>query len=160
MQVPLFKFRFTSTQQSSGSLGVCERCHTWASEIWHLVRYHYVEFSDGSRRHQGWAYDQGIFGHEACLQLLRQPVPPQKTATPAPTLSAPQTLTCCCCGLSTLGRQWWNRDTGYGLCNACAQELPTLGTTPKQMLQLYGKAGIHYLIPHTRHPSPDDLTLS
>ena len=29
-------------------------------------------------------------------------------------------LTCCCCGNSTLGRQWWNRDTGYGLCARCS----------------------------------------
>jgi hypothetical protein len=31
----------------------------------------------------------------------------------------PRRLTCCCCGERTTGRQWWNRDTGYGLCSAC-----------------------------------------
>jgi len=28
-------------------------------------------------------------------------------------------LTCCCCGSETAGRQWWNRDTGFGLCQDC-----------------------------------------
>lgn len=28
-------------------------------------------------------------------------------------------LECCCCGNGTIGRQWWNRDTGYGLCQDC-----------------------------------------
>ena len=28
-------------------------------------------------------------------------------------------LTCCCCGNGTRGRQWWNRDDGYGLCPGC-----------------------------------------
>jgi len=154
MQVPLFKFRFISTQQSSAVYGHCEHCHTWASEIWHLVQYHYFEFTHDSRRHQGWVYDQGTFGHETCLQRIRRPGRPQKTPTPVPNFPAPRTLTCCCCGLSTLGRQWWNRDTGYGLCDACAQELPTRGTTPEEMHQCYGKAGIHYLIPRT-HQLPN-----
>ena len=28
-------------------------------------------------------------------------------------------LVCCCCGSHTLGRQWWNRDQGFGLCPSC-----------------------------------------
>ncbi len=90
----------------------------------------------------------------AALSSTRHPLPINAgispPATPVPNLPAPRTLTCCCCGGSTLGRQWWNRDTGYGLCDTCAQELPTRGTTPEEMHQLYGKAGIHYLLPtHT-----------
>lgn len=27
------------------------------------------------------------------------------------------TLRCPCCGAPSKGRQWWNRDTGYGICN-------------------------------------------
>ena len=30
-------------------------------------------------------------------------------------------LTCCCCGETTRGKQWWNRDEGYGICLPCAQ---------------------------------------
>ena len=28
-------------------------------------------------------------------------------------------LTCACCGRETKGRQFHNRDTGYGLCESC-----------------------------------------
>lgn len=28
-------------------------------------------------------------------------------------------LTCACCGSGTRGRQWWNRDEGFGLCVNC-----------------------------------------
>ncbi|MBC3871746.1 hypothetical protein [Undibacterium oligocarboniphilum] len=30
-----------------------------------------------------------------------------------------QFLNCACCGSETLGRQWFNQDVGYGLCNNC-----------------------------------------
>lgn len=43
-----------------------------------------------------------------------------------------------------VGRQWWNRDTGYGLCERCAVWLPTRGTTPEEMKELYGERGVHY----------------
>lgn len=33
-----------------------------------------------------------------------------------------KTLTCNCCGNYTKGRQWFNRDTGYGLCLRCGEE--------------------------------------
>jgi hypothetical protein len=29
-------------------------------------------------------------------------------------------LRCACCDESVLGRQWWNRDLGYGVCLRCA----------------------------------------
>lgn len=54
-------------------------------------------------------------------------------------------LTCCCCGESTMGRQWWNRDTGYGLCVKCiplvSRPINLEGTT---MERLYGVRGFHY----------------
>lgn len=31
-------------------------------------------------------------------------------------------LECNCCGAGTKGRQWPNRDTGYGLCARCGDE--------------------------------------
>ncbi len=56
---------------------------------------------------------------------------------------APRRLTCCCCGESTLGRQWWNRDTGFGLCVTC---IPLCGRkeTPESFQELYGIRGVHY----------------
>lgn len=54
-------------------------------------------------------------------------------------------LTCCCCGNETLGRQWWNRDTGYGLCNRCFK---INGITEKTTYHEYfGQRGIHWDIP-------------
>ena len=64
---------------------------------------------------------------------------------PTPTRS----LTCSCCGNGTTGRQWHNRDTGYGLCPLCADRLsalPHIGgeDTATYMLDCYGRAGYHY----------------
>ena len=28
-------------------------------------------------------------------------------------------LSCACCGQGTRGRQYWNQDTGYGICSKC-----------------------------------------
>jgi hypothetical protein len=52
-------------------------------------------------------------------------------------------LTCCCCGQSTKGRQWWNRDTGYGLCPGCAAWIAQR-ESPEQMKQSYGIPEYHY----------------
>ena len=55
-----------------------------------------------------------------------------------------RTLECCCCGESTRGRQWWNRDTGYGVCTVCIGYIRSLGETDKQIIQNYGEQGIHW----------------
>ncbi len=54
-----------------------------------------------------------------------------------------QTLTCCCCGELTQGRQWWNRDTGYGLCAACAERI-SKSEDDETVKNCYGVKGIHY----------------
>ena len=38
------------------------------------------------------------------------------------TLEPVQGLYCNCCGSLTYGRQWWNRDNGYGICVSCADK--------------------------------------
>lgn len=52
-------------------------------------------------------------------------------------------LRCCCCGETTRGRQWWNRDTGWGLCSKCI-DYCARGETPETMKDLYGVRGVHY----------------
>jgi len=52
-------------------------------------------------------------------------------------------LTCCCCGASTIGRQWWNRDTGFGLCADCIPFVHN-AQTAADMVSSYGEHGIHY----------------
>lgn len=53
-------------------------------------------------------------------------------------------LECNCCGGSTRGRQWWNRDTGYGMCVACIAYVRSHGTTEEEIRNLYGIEGIHW----------------
>lgn len=54
-------------------------------------------------------------------------------------------MTCCCCGNGCKGKQWHNRDTGFGLCPRCARWLKDdRGMSAEEMLDLYGKPGIHY----------------
>ena len=54
-------------------------------------------------------------------------------------------LICCCCGQHTQGRQWWNRDTGFGLCVKCA-EFISKEEDEESMKSCYGEKGVHYAI--------------
>ena len=55
-----------------------------------------------------------------------------------------QWMKCCRCGDRTKGRQWWNRDTGYGICPPCVQRQRDRGTSSEEILELYGQEGIHW----------------
>lgn len=52
-------------------------------------------------------------------------------------------LTCCCCGDETKGRQWHNRDTGFGLCDKCADWI-SRRESETHMRSNYGVKGTHY----------------
>ena len=54
-----------------------------------------------------------------------------------------KTLTCSCCGQATKGRQWWNRDTGFGLCPKCAKWIAEK-LDKEEMEETYGSEGYHY----------------
>lgn len=56
-----------------------------------------------------------------------------------------KTLNCSCCGQYTQGRQWWNQDTGYGLCESCAGII-SKSEDPESMESCYGRKGEHYAI--------------
>jgi hypothetical protein len=61
--------------------------------------------------------------------------------------SAPvRNLECCCCGETTRGRQWWNRDTGYGMCLKCIAYVRSHGDTDEQIHDCYGVEGVHWNI--------------
>lgn len=62
-------------------------------------------------------------------------------------LQKPRTLICCCCGSETQGRQWYNRDIGYGLCADCVPRC-SRGETPASMKEMYGIRGMHYDLKH------------
>jgi hypothetical protein len=54
-----------------------------------------------------------------------------------------RSLTCCCCGERTRGRQFFNRDTGFGLCVECVPRCHK-GETEKSFARCYGVRGVHY----------------
>ena len=53
-------------------------------------------------------------------------------------------LTCCCCGAGTIGRQWRGRDKGFGLCPNCATWITGRGESAEEMHANYGEPGVHY----------------
>ena len=72
------------------------------------------------------------------------------TTPTTPTLARIRSLRCACCGTMTRGRQFWNQDTGYGLCDKChdwiASRAPMHGTSPEEMARTYGEPGNHVKI--------------
>lgn len=66
-------------------------------------------------------------------------------------MKPPQTLICCSCGCETLGRQWYNRDKGFGICTDCAKSQGAFladqyGSQAgiQLMKEGYGLDGVHY----------------
>jgi len=53
-------------------------------------------------------------------------------------------LECCCCGQHAPGRQWWNRDTGYGLCDACISFCGVADIPAGEEVSAYGIRGVHW----------------
>lgn len=71
-------------------------------------------------------------------------IAPEAEQAPAEfTLDPPVILRCCCCGSIFKGRQWHNRDAGYGLCNGCV-DFCRARNTEQTMLRCYGVYGVHY----------------
>ena len=62
-------------------------------------------------------------------------------------------LTCCCCGGETRGRQWWNRDTGFGLCANCIP-LCAKNETPEEFERCYGIRSVHFDLSPVCDPIP------
>jgi len=42
-----------------------------------------------------------------------------------------------------MGRQWWNRDKGFGLCSQCAERIEKRENAD-YMKECYGIKGYHY----------------
>ena len=62
-------------------------------------------------------------------------------------------MSCTCCGDSMQGRNWWNQEPGYGLCNDCVPRCCG-NIKPGQESQTHGVAGIHFLIPQEELDNP------
>lgn len=52
-------------------------------------------------------------------------------------------LNCACCGAYVNGRQWWNRDDGYGVCAQCFRE-EVARSGHDEAVRLYGNPGEHH----------------
>jgi hypothetical protein len=54
-------------------------------------------------------------------------------------------LECCWCGQTTKGRQWCNREKGYGLCGKCAEKIQIYGLYDAEEFERnYGKKDVHW----------------
>ena len=58
-----------------------------------------------------------------------------------------RTLECNCCGGRTRGRQWHNRDIGYGMCTDCIAHVRAKGMPESEIQDLYGFEAVHWGIP-------------
>lgn len=55
-----------------------------------------------------------------------------------------RSLYCAVCGARTRGRQWHNRDTGYGLCLDSFLWLINGRMSAEEIQDLYGIRGVHF----------------
>jgi len=55
-------------------------------------------------------------------------------------------LTCPCCAGEAVGRQHWNQDKGYGLCDNCIERCQS-GLTVEHFELCYGEEGYNFHIP-------------
>jgi hypothetical protein len=54
-----------------------------------------------------------------------------------------RTLECAVCGAPCRNRQWWNRDTGYGVCTPCGDR-ETAKHGAEEVADYYGVNGINW----------------
>lgn len=71
-------------------------------------------------------------------------------------MTRPRSLACACCGETAIGRQWWNRDTGFRLCAACVP-LILRQEGEGALRQSYGIPGVHYAVELTPSAEPGEL---
>ena len=55
-----------------------------------------------------------------------------------------QLLTCAVCSKETKGQQWFNQDTGFGLCDSCIPFVQKYEAYPGELKQSFGIAGTHF----------------
>ena len=53
-------------------------------------------------------------------------------------------LICCVCGSEARGRQWHNRDTGFGLCPSCGDFIIKRNRPDEDATAMAGVRGVHW----------------
>ena len=66
-------------------------------------------------------------------------------------------LRCSCCGERCAGRQWWNQDNGFGLCERCVEYSLFQCRSPPDLRRSYGVPGRHWAVPLHSDCKPKDL---
>lgn len=80
------------------------------------------------RQVTGWCYEKIIRAIQAAAE------------------NKPLRFTCAVCGEPAPAyRQWWNRDTGFGVCSRCYQVVCEKEGEP-EAARLFGEAGVHHSI--------------
>ena len=78
------------------------------------------------------------------FQSIGWTVPPNVEALVRAQVPKVLHLECCCCGQPAPAfKQWWNRDTGYGICATCYRRI-TAKEGCVEALQRYGHPGVHH----------------
>lgn len=70
--MPNYRYRLTSTGDSSAKYGNCEICKQYASEVFSQVEERRYGFQVKGMFFGGWAYEGDSFGHEECLRSRRK----------------------------------------------------------------------------------------
>lgn len=105
--------------------------------------------------------------HACCADLWNAVKAQAETAAPAPAPEPAVTeppsyvtdtlkhrtrhLNCATCGAGTSGRQWWNRDTGYGVCPSCFAAA-VISEGAEAARSNFGLPGIHNCLPGPNTP--------
>lgn len=63
-------------------------------------------------------------------------------------------MECSCCGDGYSGRQWWNQDVGYGVCNNCVTDVGE-SSRVGAVSNNFGITGVHFLVPQAEIDNPD-----
>lgn len=63
----------------------------------------------------------------------------------------PRRLQCAVCGQTAWGRQWWNQDTGFGVCTRCGDQWSALSKDELGSVErAYGPRGEYWGIDRTK----------
>lgn len=86
-----------------------------------------------------------MFAYSTCIAASGRPSTHIAAAAAIFTQRRLRRLQCCTCGASCTGRQWWNRDTGWGICGECPKLWRENPRCHDDVEHSCGVAGIHWL---------------